>query len=171
MELIDRVKKDIDERLEELRPQIEEIPQLEKALAALDATGKPGAAAPAAERRGRGRPRGQGSRAPRRRGPRRRARRGHRREELLQLVRGNPEVTIAEAARQMGVSSPQVSTLVRRLREEGVLERADGRFVVVEPTTFSDGEDASAGDRAGDGDEAADAPEAASDEAGRPQAT
>src|SRR5829696_2261655 len=165
MELINRVKKDIDERLEELRPQIEEIPQLEAALAALDATGSPEAADPAAERRGRGRPRGEGRRAPRMRGPRRRARRGQRREELLQLVRGNPEVTIAEAARQMGVSSPQVSTLVRRLREEGVLERADGRFVVVEPTTFSDGEDASAGDRAGDGDEAADAPEAASDEA------
>ena len=104
------------------------------------------------------------------RGPRRRARRGQRREELLQLVRGNPELTIAEAARQMGVSSPQVSTLVRRLREEGVLERTDGRFVVVESTTFSDGGDAAAGGPAGD-DEAADASEAARDEASRPQAT
>jgi len=170
MELINRVKKDIDERLEELRPQIEEIPQLEAALAALDATGSPEAADPAAERRGRGRPRGEGRRAPRMRGPRRRARRGQRREELLQLVRGNPEVTIAEAARQMGVSSPQVSTLVRRLREEGVLERTDGRFVVVESTTFSDGGDAAAGGPAGD-DEAADASEAARDEASRPQAT
>ena len=38
MELIDRIKKDIDDRLEELRPQIEEIPKLEAALAALEAT-------------------------------------------------------------------------------------------------------------------------------------
>jgi len=39
MELIDRIKKDIDDRLEELRPQIEEIPRLEAALAALEASG------------------------------------------------------------------------------------------------------------------------------------
>jgi len=194
MELIDRIKKDIDDRLEELRPQIEEVPRLEAALAALDATG--GDEAESSQRRVRAR--GQSSGAGRR-GPRRRARRGQRREELLQIIRGNPEVTIAEAARQMGVSAPQVSTLVRRLREEGVLERADGRFVVVESTTFADGAgDAEApgdeGPNAGSetpgaeaptvegpgveslqpaegGDEVADAPEAARDEAGRPQAT
>jgi transposase-like protein len=114
MELIDRIRKDIDDRLEELRPQIEEIPRLEAALAALEASSA-GASA----------------------GPRRRARRGQRREELLQLVAGNPQITIAEAARQMGVSSPQVSTLVRRLEEEGVLERADGRFVVVAPAAYA----------------------------------
>ncbi len=37
MELIDRIKKDINDRLEELRPQIEEIPRLEAALAAIGA--------------------------------------------------------------------------------------------------------------------------------------
>lgn len=30
----------------------------------------------------------------------------------------------------MGVSPPQVSTLVRRLREEGVIDRSGGRFVL-----------------------------------------
>ena len=52
----------------------------------------------------------------------------------------------------MGVSPPQVSTLVRRLREEGALERSDGRFVVVEPTMFAGEEEASG---AVGGDEAA----------------
>ena len=132
MELIDRIKKDIDDRLEELRPQIEEIARLEAALAALDATGRADAAT--AERGRRARTQTGGAR---RRGPRLRARRGQRREELLQLIRGNPEITVAEAARQMGVSAPQASTLVRRLRQEGMLTRAGGRFVVSEPSTFS----------------------------------
>jgi hypothetical protein len=138
MELIDRITKDIDDRLEELRPQIEEIPRLEAALAALDATSgatgtgrRSGRAAPA----GRGRTRGGGAAGTTRRGgaPRKRARRGQRREELLQLVAGDPQITIAEAARTMGVSSPQVSVLVRRLEEEGVLRRSDGRFLLVDP--------------------------------------
>ncbi len=137
MELIDRIRNDIDSRLEELRPQVEEIPRLESVLAALDAAG--GAQTERAAPRtsgGRGRPRSRGpaaattSRASR---PRRRARRGQRREEFLQLVKGHPEITIAEAARQIGVSPPQISTLVRRLEEEGVIQRADGRFVLVAP--------------------------------------
>ena len=140
MELIDRIKKDIDDRLEELRPQIEEIPRLEAALAALEASAGGGAQTRArgsartrAGSGGAGARRGRGAGS----GPRRRARRGQRREELLQLVAGNPQITIAEAARQMGVSSPQVSTLVRRLEEEGALERSDGRFVVVAPAAFA----------------------------------
>jgi len=59
-------------------------------------------------------------------------------------VAGHPEITIAEAARQMGVSSPQVSTLVRRLEEEGALQRSGGRFVVV-AAAASAGEDAAGG--------------------------
>jgi DNA-binding transcriptional ArsR family regulator len=133
MELIDRIKKDIDDRLEELRPQIEEIPRLEAALAALEATR-------AGARAGRSRGRATGAaRGPQRSG-RRRARRGQRREELIQLLKGHPEISVAEAARQMGVSSPQVSTLLRRLREEGVVTREDGRFVVVEPAAAPESE-------------------------------
>jgi len=152
MELIDRIKQDIDDRLEELRPQVEEIPRLEAVLAAMGSaagegqTRRAGAGSPGrGRRRGAGARRGGAARATST-GPRRRARRGQRREELLQLVAGYPEITIAEAARQMGVSSPQVSTLVRRLEEEGVLERSDGRFVLVAPAAFvaSDGEGAAA---------------------------
>lgn len=172
MELIDRIKKDIDARLEELRPQVEEIPRLEAVLAALDSPGGGGgqrvgrgAGAPARGARGAARPRREASSSG---GPRRRARRGQRREELLQLLASNPEVTIAEAARQMGVSSPQVSTLVRRLEEEGVLQRSEGRFVVAASGTSaaSAGEDAAGanggehdGSVAGGDDPASSAPE------------
>ena len=158
MELIDRIKKDIDDRLEELRPQIEEIPRLEAVLAALGGEqGQSASEATGSPAHGRGRPRGagagRGAAAGPAAGPRRRARRGQRREELLQLVAGYPEISIAEAARQMGVSSPQVSTLVRRLEEEGALERSGGRFVVVAPAAFaaSAGEDA-AGENGGEHD-------------------
>lgn len=147
MELIDRIKKDIDARLKELRPQVEQIPRLEAALAALEGGGgasqtrREGAGSPG---RGRGAGANRGGAARGGGGPRRRARRGQRREELLHLVAGHPEITIAEAARQMGVSSPQISTLVRRLEEEGALQRSDGRFVVV-AATASAGEDAAGG--------------------------
>jgi hypothetical protein len=150
MELIDRIKQDIDDRLEELRPQVEEIPRLEAVLAAMGSaagegqTRRAGAGSPGrGRRRGAGARRGGAARATST-GPRRRARRGQRREELLQLVAGYPEITIAEAARQMGVSSPQVSTLVRRLEEEGTLKRSDGRFVLLAPAAFA----ASAGEGA-----------------------
>ncbi len=200
MELIDRIKQDIDDRLEEMRPQVEEIPRLEAVLAALESAGggegqttHKGAKSPG-RGRGRGTTAGRGGARRASKGPRRRARRGQRREELLQLVAGYPEITIAEAARQMGVSSPQVSTLVRRLEEEGVLERSDGRFVVVAPAAFaaSAGEDAAAGN-GGEHDSVPPAPEEiqgpgveslageegiaeaesapARDEAGRPPAT
>ena len=139
MDLIARIRNDIDNRMEELRPQIEEIPRLESVLAALVAAGD-GQREPASTRTSGGGGRSRGGRGatasttrsrPSR--PRRRARRGQRREEFLQLVKGSPEITIAEAARQIGVSPPQISTLVRRLEEEGVIQRADGRFVLIAP--------------------------------------
>ena len=138
MDLTDRIRNDIDNRLEELRPQIEEIPRLEAVLAALDAAGDGQSERPSTPTtRGGGRSRGRGASAATTRSrasrPRRRARRGQRREEFLQLVKGQPEITIAEAARQIGVSPPQISTLVRRLEEEGVIQRTDGRFVLVAP--------------------------------------
>ena len=138
MDLIDRIRNDIDNRMEELRPQIEEIPRLEAVLAALEAAGDGQRERPSTPpTRGGGRSRGRSASAATTRSrpsrPRRRARRGQRREEFLQLVKGHPEITIAEAARQIGVSPPQISTLVRRLEEEGVIQRADGRFVLVAP--------------------------------------
>jgi len=193
MDLIDRIRSDIDSRLEELRPQVAEIPRLESVLAALDAAAQSqGGGARTSPRRGRPRSRGATAATKSRTSrPRRRARRGQRREEFLQLVTGHPEITIAEAARQIGVSPPQISTLVRRLEEEGAIERADGRFVLIAPAASHatsdeiavvEGDSGSAeGEIQGPGvEELAPevvsteeelAPEAARDEAGRPQAT
>lgn len=140
---LDQLKQDIDRRLDELRPQIEEIPRLEAALAALESVGAgggeaanaPPAAPPVQARRGPGRPRGSGGAAAsggRRAG--RRAGRGQRRQEFLQLVKGSPDVSVSEAARQMGVSPSQVSNLARKLQDEGALAREpSGRWIFVGP--------------------------------------
>jgi len=53
--------------------------------------------------------------------------------ELIRLVRRNPDLSVADAAAELGVAPNTVSTLVRQLADAGVLERvrdsADGRVV------------------------------------------
>jgi DNA-binding MarR family transcriptional regulator len=53
--------------------------------------------------------------------------------ELIRLVRRNPELSVADAAAELGLAPNTVSTLVRQLADAGVLERvrdsADGRVV------------------------------------------
>ena len=53
--------------------------------------------------------------------------------ELIRLVRRNPELSVADAAAELGVAPNTVSTLVRQLVDAGELERvrdsADGRVV------------------------------------------
>ena len=53
--------------------------------------------------------------------------------ELIRLVRRNPDLSVADAAAELGVAPNTVSTLVRQLADTGVLERvrdsADGRVV------------------------------------------
>lgn len=43
--------------------------------------------------------------------------------ELVRLVRRHPEVSVAEAAAELGVAPNTVSTLVKQLTEAGVLQR------------------------------------------------
>ena len=51
--------------------------------------------------------------------------------ELIRLVRRNPDLSVADAAAELGLAPNTVSTLVRQLADAGVLERvrdsADGR--------------------------------------------
>ena len=53
--------------------------------------------------------------------------------ELIRLVRRNPDLSVADAAAELGVAPNTVSTLVRQLADAGVLDRvrdsADGRVV------------------------------------------
>ena len=53
MDLLTRIRTDIDKRLDELRPQIEEIPRLEAALKALDQADVRGPAPQSTFKRGR----------------------------------------------------------------------------------------------------------------------
>jgi DNA-binding MarR family transcriptional regulator len=53
--------------------------------------------------------------------------------ELIRLVRRNPDLSVADAAAELGLAPNTVSTLVRQLADNGVLERVrdrtDGRVV------------------------------------------
>jgi len=56
----------------------------------------------------------------------RRAGRGERRTQLLELLQAEPGLRPSEAAQRMAVNPSQVHSLVRRLEEDGALERRDG---------------------------------------------
>src|SRR5215212_3842855 len=111
-DFLDEKRKEIDARLRELRPLVEEFNRLEKAAAALAGVGQTQATAtrrrsngaagagrsrsrarararPRARGRGRGRPRGSGNRA----------------KQALELVRARPGITISELADSMGIKA------------------------------------------------------------------
>src|SRR5919204_983728 len=93
-DFLDEKRKEIETRLRELRPQVEEYNRLEQASRALagvggTATRRRGNRRPAAGRRRRGRPRGSGTRA----------------IQALELVRAKPGMTIRELASSMGIKA------------------------------------------------------------------
>ncbi len=97
-DFLDEKLKEIDARMRELRPLVEEFHRLEKAqqaLSGVDGSPRQGrrreasASSGASRRRGRGRPRGSGNRA----------------KQALELVRTRPGITIAEMADAMGIKA------------------------------------------------------------------
>ena len=113
-DLLERAKREIRERLEELYPLIEERDRLRAVLEALEGgEGQKRASGRAARQRGRPT-------------TSRRAGRGERRTQLLELLRAEPGLRPSEAAKRMAVNPSQVHSLVRRLEEQGALERRDG---------------------------------------------
>ena len=125
-EFVDSTVKDIDQRLSELK---QEVAKLEAARAALIGA-----------RRGPGRPRGSTARrttatparrAASRNGRRTRRSRGRRggatrANQALELVRGNPGITIPEIAKQMGIEPNYLYRVLPRLQQEGSIKR-DGQ--------------------------------------------
>jgi hypothetical protein len=114
-DFLDDKRKEIDARLRELRPLVDEFHRLERASAALSGVGN-GTGAPARGRRagagrarGRGRPRGTGSRA----------------KEALELVRTSPGITIAELAKTMGIKANYLYRVMPTLESEGQVVRRD----------------------------------------------
>lgn len=120
-DLVGQIQRDIEKRLKELRPLIEEKDQLEAVLAALsgDYTAPVAVAAPA---RPRARAATPASRAPYAGGKSRRAPRGANREAILKLVGERPGISAAEVAEITNIAKPTVHTTISQLKRKGILE-------------------------------------------------
>jgi DNA-binding transcriptional ArsR family regulator len=118
-DLVGQIQRDIEKRLQELRPLLEEKEQLEAVLAAL----KNGHSVPAggAARSSAGASRS-ASRAPYAAGKGRRAPRGANREAILSVVRERPGVSAAEVAAVTRIAKPTVHTTISQLKRKGILE-------------------------------------------------
>jgi hypothetical protein len=108
-DFLDEKRKEIDARLRELRPLVDEYNRLEKAAAALAGVGGTAARPTRRRGRGRGRPRGSGTRA----------------KEALELVRTRPGITIAEMADSMGIKANYLYRVMPTLESEGQVVKRD----------------------------------------------
>jgi hypothetical protein len=126
-DFLEEKKREIQSRMKELRPLVEEFQRLEAAAAALEGVkGSAPAAAPArraGSRRAasggggegggsgrRGRPRGSGTRA----------------KQALELVRSRPGISIPEMAEAMGIQQNYLYRVLPGLQKDGLV-RKDGR--------------------------------------------
>ena len=122
-DFLDEKRKEIQARLKELKPQVEEYTRLEaaeRALSGVESNGTSHApastAAPARRRRSsgssgtgrRGRPRGSGTRA----------------VQALELVKARPGITIPELAEEMGIKQNYLYRVMPTLAEEGKVTKS-----------------------------------------------
>jgi DNA-binding transcriptional ArsR family regulator len=127
-DLVGQIQRDIEQRLRELRPLLEEKDRLEAVLAALT-NGHGGGAASSRAAAPRARAVAASTeRAPYAGGKRRRAPRGANREAILQVVRERPGVSAAEVAEVTKIAKPTVHTTISQLKRKGILapEGANG---------------------------------------------
>src|SRR3954470_4121628 len=113
-DFLDEKRKEIDARLRELRPLVDEYNRLEKAAAALSGVGGTQAGTRrrsngAGRSRRRGRPRGSGNRA----------------KQALELVRARPGITISELADAMGIKANYLYRVMPTLQKEGQVKKRD----------------------------------------------
>ena len=145
-DFLDEKRREITDRLKELKPMVDEYRRLEAAASALSSVGgsaRAAAATAAPRRRGPGRPRGSVNRTakaaapakPRRKpgrpvGRRRAGRRkgsGTRAAEALSFVKGQPGITIPELAAKMGIKQNYLYRVLPGLQKEGkVAKRGRG---------------------------------------------
>lgn len=125
-DFLDEKRKEIQARLKELKPLVDEYTRLEAAERALSGVGgaSRAAAAPTAPRRGRraagstggssssngrrGRPRGSGTRS----------------LQALELVRSRPGITIPELAEAMGIKQNYLYRVMPQLAEDGQVSKS-----------------------------------------------
>ena len=113
---LDEKRKEIDARLKELRPLVDEYHRLEKASAALAEVDNGGT--PSRRRRGSGAGRGKGRRG-RPRGS------GTRSLQALELVRARPGITISELADAMNIKANYLYRVMPTLEAEGQVKKRD----------------------------------------------
>jgi predicted Rossmann fold nucleotide-binding protein DprA/Smf involved in DNA uptake len=122
-DFLDEKLKEIDARLKELRPLVEEFNRLESARTALSGVTSESAGSgstSSGRRRGPGRPRGSSS------GRRGRPRGGNTRaKEALELVRARPGITIRELAEAMSIQPNYLYRILPQLEQEGQVKRED----------------------------------------------
>jgi len=118
-DFLDEKRKEIQQRLKELKPLVEEYGRLEaaeRALSGVDGRGDSAAAAPRRKsgrgsgngRRGGGRPKGSGTRG----------------AQALELVRARPGITIPELAEEMGIQQNYLYRVMPDLAEQGVVVKS-----------------------------------------------
>lgn len=115
-DFLDEKRREIQQRLKELRPLVEEAQRLEAALRALDGVNG-GASQPARATR---RARGSGG------GPGRPKGSGQRSKQALELVRSTPGITIPEIAERMGIQQNYLYRVLPGLQKDGLV-RKEGR--------------------------------------------
>jgi hypothetical protein len=109
-------RREIEARMKELRPSVDEYNRLEQAAAALAGVGSTGGRAARTARasrssngRRRGRPRGSGTRA----------------KQALELVRARPGITIRELSEAMGIHANYLYRVMPTLESEGQVVKRD----------------------------------------------
>jgi CRP-like cAMP-binding protein len=125
-DFLEEKKREIDARLKELRPLVDEYHRLEAAAAALEGVGGSGnsrASAPAA-RRTRRRSSSGGSSGTGRRGRPRGS--GTRSKQALELVRSRPGISIPEIAEAIGIQQNYLYRVLPALQKDGLV-RKEGR--------------------------------------------
>jgi len=118
---LNKIRSDLEKRLHELEPMIEEHAHVREALDALKSAGtraeravKSAATSPrstktSADTRGPGRPRGTGGRA----------------QEALKLVHRHPGITIGEIAKRMKIQANYLYRVLPQLEKDGKIKKHD----------------------------------------------
>jgi CRP-like cAMP-binding protein len=125
-DFLEEKKREINTRLTELRPLVEEFHRLEQAAAALD--GVPGNAPAATPARRTRRKAAAATRSPRSTSGRRGRPRGSgtRSKQALELVKSRPGITIPEIAESIGIQQNYLYRVLPSLQKDGLV-RKEGR--------------------------------------------
>jgi len=123
-DFLEEKKREIDARLKELRPLVDEFHRLEAAAAALQGVPASAANGGSTSTRRTRRTRRSGSTGTGRRGRPRGS--GTRSKQALELVRARPGITIPEIAQQIGIQQNYLYRVLPALQKDGLV-RKEGR--------------------------------------------